>query len=242
MIERLLLLNVLLFSLPAYAQTPVYYDELNFETDSAHATHFRLTRFEPTKGLHKVEEYYLDGTRKAIEYMTEDKDAFHGPHIAWFRSGQVSDSGNYVDNKRQDLWRFFFENGQLAAEIIFDRGEVSSQKYWDPDGSVHSDTIDVNVQALPLEGLEKFYDFVARNLKYPKIARKSGITGMVYVGLVIDTKGEVSYMRIVKGLGDLFDQAALKAVSGGPKWNPGKQYNRYVVSRVILPVKFNGEK
>jgi TonB family protein len=71
---------------------------------------------------------------------------------------------------------------------------------------------------------------------YPEMARRLGITGTVFVEIVINTQGEVESPRVVSGH-IMLNDVALEAVS---KWRfqPGMQWNRPVRVRMTIPVQF----
>ena len=83
--------------------------------------------------------------------------------------------------------------------------------------------------------LEKF---LKDNLQYPELARIGGIQGKVYVTFVVDEKGNITDIRLLRGIGGGCDEEALRVVKLMPKWIPGKQNGMPVRVIVTLPVKF----
>lgn len=71
---------------------------------------------------------------------------------------------------------------------------------------------------------------------YPEIARKAGITGKVFVEILIDTKGAVEEARVIKGH-PMLNEAALEAVRQW-QFSPAKQRERLVKVRMTFPVDF----
>jgi len=96
----------------------------------------------------------------------------------------------------------------------------------------------VEENATPVGGMQDFYQYFAKELVYPVIARKAGVEGKVYIQFVVDKSGNVSQVKVVKGLGHGCDEEAIRVVKKGPKWNPAKQRGRPVNSRVTLPLIF----
>jgi len=78
---------------------------------------------------------------------------------------------------------------------------------------------------------------VAKVLKYPESARKSGITGFVDVTLQIDEEGKVVDSKIKKSLQPDCDKAALEALKS-VKWKPALKDGKPVKVWVTGPVKF----
>ena len=87
-------------------------------------------------------------------------------------------------------------------------------------------------------GEEKMLEYVARNIKYPPMARENGITGRVYVNFYIDKDGKVQNAKIVRGIGGGCDEEALRVVRMMPQWKPGKQNGRTVNVNYNLPINF----
>ncbi|NTW23768.1 MAG: energy transducer TonB, partial [Lentimicrobium sp.] len=63
--------------------------------------------------------------------------------------------------------------------------------------------------------------FLTDNIKYPQIARESSIQGTVYVTFVVEKNGNVTDVRILRGIGGGCDEEAVRVIKAMPKWNPG---------------------
>jgi protein TonB len=87
-------------------------------------------------------------------------------------------------------------------------------------------------------GEEKMLEYVAKNIKYPPVARENGITGRVYVNFYIDKDGKVQNAKVVRGIGGGCDEEALRVVRSMPQWKPGKQNGRAVNVNYNLPINF----
>lgn len=95
----------------------------------------------------------------------------------------------------------------------------------------------VEEQPEPEGGMEAFYKFVGKELRYPAQANRMGVEGRVFVQFVVDEKGNVSDVKAVKGIGAGCDEEAVRVIKL-TKWNPGKQRGRPVKVRMIMPVMF----
>ena len=87
-------------------------------------------------------------------------------------------------------------------------------------------------------GMEAFYKFVSKNLKYPAQARRMGIEGKVFVNFVVDRDGSLSDIKVIKGIGAGCDDEVERIIRKSPKWNPGKQRGIPVRVRMMLPITF----
>lgn len=84
----------------------------------------------------------------------------------------------------------------------------------------------------------KMYEYLGKNIKYPQIARESGIQGRVFVNFVVEPDGSVSNVKVLRGIGGGCDEEAIRVVKSMPKWKPGKQRGKAVRVSYTLPVVF----
>jgi TonB family protein len=96
----------------------------------------------------------------------------------------------------------------------------------------------VEQSATPIGGIQAFYNFVGKSIKYPAQARRMGIEGKVFVEFIIQKDGTITDARVIKGIGGGCDQEALRVISLVPKWNPGVQRGNAVRQRYTLPIYF----
>lgn len=83
------------------------------------------------------------------------------------------------------------------------------------------------------------FEAIQKNLKYPELARKAGIQGMVFLEVIITEKGEVGEVKVLKvpdenaGL----KEATIDAVKS-VAWKPALQQGKPVTVRIAMPIKF----
>ncbi|MCG9910525.1 MAG: energy transducer TonB [Flavobacteriales bacterium] len=80
--------------------------------------------------------------------------------------------------------------------------------------------------------------FLSKTIVYPQKAKVAGVEGFVYVSFVVNTKGKVTEIKLLKGIGFGCDEEALKAVSKFPKFTPGIQRGKPVKVMFNLPISF----
>ncbi len=106
----------------------------------------------------------------------------------------------------------------------------------------NEDEIFVLVEDMPLFNGEnpdiEFTKYIARNVKYPKIALDNGVSGRVFVQFVIDPHGNLVDAKIVRSVDPALDKEALRVVTSSPKWTPGKQRNKAVKVSFTFPIRF----
>ncbi len=80
--------------------------------------------------------------------------------------------------------------------------------------------------------------FLGANIVYPQQATENGIQGTVYVSFVVDSKGNITDAKILRGIGGGCDEEALRVVKMMPKWHPGKQNGKQVRVLFNMPIYF----
>ncbi len=87
-------------------------------------------------------------------------------------------------------------------------------------------------------GEEALRKYIAQSVKYPAIAQENGIQGRVFVAFVVNTKGEVTDVKIARGVDPNLDKEAIRVVTNMPKWTPGKQRGKAVKVSYTVPINF----
>ncbi|RLD41499.1 MAG: energy transducer TonB [Bacteroidetes bacterium] len=122
-----------------------------------------------------------------------------------------------------------------------DEEEIEEQIIEDDDeGEDKEEEIFVFVEDQPgyPGGDEARLKYLRDNIKYPEMAKESGIQGTVYVTFVVEKDGRISNVKILRGIGGGCDEEAMRVIKGMPKWKPGKQRGRPVRAQFNMPIRF----
>ena len=89
-------------------------------------------------------------------------------------------------------------------------------------------------------GNQAMQEFISKNLRYPEKFKEANITGKVFLKFVVSGAGEISDIKVVKGIPDCkeCDLEAIRVVKLMPAWIPGKLSGKAVKSVYNLPIKF----
>jgi len=87
--------------------------------------------------------------------------------------------------------------------------------------------------------LEKW---VYHYLKYPESAVKEGVQGRVLVDFIIDEKGKLTDVKVLRGVDSRLDAEAVRVIEGSPNWRPGYVKGKKVKSEMSLWIEFRLEK
>jgi TonB family protein len=75
-------------------------------------------------------------------------------------------------------------------------------------------------------------------MKFPDSAKQAGIEGKVILEFRIDTFGIITNIKILKGIGFGCDEEAIRIISTMPRWKPGQDNKKPVISLYHLPILF----
>ncbi len=123
------------------------------------------------------------------------------------------------------------------------RGVVGNPK--PPCVDCDGDTIGVKKEPKPpvtyasnppeCKGIDEFFQ---RNIKYPQAAKDGNIEGTVWLEFIVDSKGNVSEIKIAKGVHPLLDKEVLRVAPKMPAWTGGSDNGEPVDFLFRKPVRF----
>lgn len=88
------------------------------------------------------------------------------------------------------------------------------------------------------KGEKDLMDYLAKNIRYPQMAKENRIEGRVTAEFIVDKHGQVREVKILRGLGGGCDEMVNRILSNMPKWTPGKHNGKNVSVKMVLPVGF----
>ncbi|MBL4754248.1 MAG: energy transducer TonB [Flavobacteriales bacterium] len=94
------------------------------------------------------------------------------------------------------------------------------------------------VEDMPQFGHGDLLNYIQKRVRYPKMASGAGVQGTVYVSFVVNKKGEVVDVKVIRGIGSGCDREALRVIKSLPQWEPGKQRGKAVSVEFTLPVRY----
>lgn len=80
--------------------------------------------------------------------------------------------------------------------------------------------------------------YLTANLVYPEQARKKNIEGKVLVGFIVNEKGKVVSVNVLKPVNKLLDAEALRVIKAMPPWKPALKDGLAIAAPVALPIIF----
>jgi protein TonB len=121
-----------------------------------------------------------------------------------------------------------------------DINEADSLVIVEEEEEIIEDQIFTIVEQMPKfrGGESDLLNYLSKNIKYPQMAKESGISGIVYVTFVVGKNGKVGEVRVLRGIGGGCDKEAVRVVKNMPDWKAGKQRGKPVSVQYNLPVRF----
>ena len=99
-----------------------------------------------------------------------------------------------------------------------------------------------DVQPAFTGGSVAYREYMHQNAKYPEKAKQAGLEGAVYVKFIVDERGHIQDAEVAKGVGNGFDEEALRLVRLMPWWTPGLLNGQPVKVACTLRIKFGLEQ
>jgi len=87
-------------------------------------------------------------------------------------------------------------------------------------------------------GLDAFYQFLGKNIRYPAAAREHKVQGRVIISFIVEKDGSLSDVHVVRGIGSGADEESVRVLKLSPKWEPGLQNSKPVRVQYSVPISF----
>ena len=187
------------------------------------------------------------------DYFPSDHRLFYekGIPVALFTSGMhrdyhtVRDTPDKLDYKQMErLSEYVF----AMTEVIANReGRIKAASRHNLEDTQDNkgeeriytqSTVDQKATFLHGDEVQFLNKWVYEYIKYPDSAVRNGIEGRVVVEFVVDSKGKVKDIEIVRGVDEELDAQVEKVILASPKWKPARIAGREVSVRISIPVEF----
>mgnify|MGYP000021656092 FL=1 len=133
---------------------------------------------------------------------------------------------------------------ELETELDVEDAETDQDEMMEFEEEEFSEPF-ISVEQMPMLGdcedeactQTEIMKFIARNFKYPEIAKANGVEGRVILEFVVEKNGKVGRIKVLKGLDKHVDKAAIDVVEKLPEFSPGKQIGKPVPVKYTVPIK-----
>ena len=154
-----------------------------------------------------------------------------------FRNGNVQE-GSYKHGVSDGNWKTFIAEDNATTEEVYKSGKFEKGKRIERDGqSVAYSEKEIRPEFKG--GIDKFMNFVFKNLSYPKEAKEKNIRGRVLINFVIEKDGSLTDIKVLKDIGGGCGEEAMRVIAMSPKWTPRFQDGKPVRVTYSMPIVFN---
>ncbi|MFA8342730.1 MAG: TonB family protein [Rhodothermaceae bacterium] len=193
--------------------------------------------------------YYENGLIKTEK--TFSKGRLNGWTRHYYPTGLKKEEFFIKEGVKDGLYKSYFENGALAKVINYENGirikiiEFEEDPLYQAPPEAFKAGVrknrkrkeyyicNIDVCPEPIGGLYSVY----KHLQYPTDARLYGLEGKVLLLAHIDTEGNVTSTKVIKGIGLGCDEAAQTAVQQ-TRFFPGKNNDEIISADVTFSVEF----
>lgn len=87
-------------------------------------------------------------------------------------------------------------------------------------------------------GHEALLNYINKNRQYPSDAYERGIEGRVTCSFIVNSNGNISNIKVIKGCHKSLNMEAMRLLSEMPSWEPGRHLSHCVPVRVVHSIPF----
>ena len=129
---------------------------------------------------------------------------------------------------------------EIENELEVEDTDTDENEFIEQEEEDDSDEVFMVVEQMPVFpggdlGLMKF---IQKTTKYPPIAKENDITGKVYVTYVVNKKGKVTNVKVIRGVDKYLDAEAIRVVKLLLYTKPGLQRGKPVNVQYTIPINF----
>ncbi|MBE9598216.1 energy transducer TonB [Pedobacter sp. MC2016-24] len=129
------------------------------------------------------------------------------------------------------------DDGQIVIEGPTGKGPVGARAT--EDSHVYDVFSALEVQPTFPGGMDKFYAYLSKSIRYPAAAQEINIQGKVFVSFIIERNGKLSDIKVERKLGYGTDEEAIRVLNASPRWIPGIQNGIAVRVKYNIPISFS---
>ncbi|PZR40623.1 MAG: energy transducer TonB [Azospira oryzae] len=126
---------------------------------------------------------------------------------------------------------------KVVALLVFFSVFISVASLAQIDTLSHDDNIETTAPEFP-GGSIALQEYISKNLIYPKKAKQKRVQGKVYVQFLVKEDGNITSIKISKGLSKECDEEVIRLIKDSPRWIPATEDRVPIENWMILPIEF----
>lgn len=101
------------------------------------------------------------------------------------------------------------------------------------------DFVNLEIQPAFPGGIDKFYAYLSKAIRFPEAAQEANVQGKVFVSFIVEKDGRLTDIKVERKLGYGTDEEAVRVLKSSPKWTPGIQNGSKVRVKYNIPISFS---
>jgi TonB family protein len=198
--------------------------------------------------LKSLDKYKLANLKNNYKPLSTDL-----PHIVY--DFQINKNTKHVTNAEAGP-TYLQDLGVKIDALIANANWIKEEEQGTSEGVADPIAVESNTRQIPADdnadqvytlveempeypgGAAAMMDYIKRNTNFPEEAKAAGIQGKVVANFVIDEEGKIIEVNIVRSLGYGCDEESLRLINSMPNWTAGKQKDKPVKVRMVVPINF----
>jgi len=182
-------------------------------------------------------KYYYDN-KQLFEKVNYLWGKLNGSYQSYWDNGSIKKEGFYNQGKKTGNWKMFYRDKKPALTEEYDEnGKLVDGVYFDQDGKTVNNESIIQKPSFP-GGMKAFYQFLAKEIRYPANAQKNGVQGTVKLSFVVTTSGKIHDLNVVASPDSDLSREAIRVLQYSPNWIPAKELGELINMKYTVPVRF----
>lgn len=116
---------------------------------------------------------------------------------------------------------------------IYSEGKLVSGESTDADNNKNKYLKEFEMPS-PKSGMDGFRNYIAKNYHMPKI--KVDVNGSIILSFIVEKNGDITEIKVVRSLGENFDNEAIRVLKSYKDWTPGKSRGINIRTAFTIPI------
>lgn len=186
----------------------------------------------------------LNGT--SITYHPDGKMKDSGSYVAnikegiwktWYPNGQPESIGMNSKGMQDGDWEYFRENGHLSSKEKYVKGKVAKLECYDEQGNFSGNACPILKPPVALGKFMDFEKYVLDNLYWPEELKRSPIVGTVELEYTINALGVMENLKVTRSPHQAMSAEVLRFFKT-LQWSPAMSHNRPISQKMKYSVPF----
>ena len=238
----LLLTASALLSLAQDLTVTSYWDKNGDSTGKENAVAYTVTTYaDRSKKAYTTKRFAINGQlRSEISYYdsTGKRWQYEGSYLTYHEDGKPKINGSFTKGKLNGELTTWHANGQLKRKDEYVLDSLISGHCYTASGQ---DTawFPFYISIRYGNDATEISRFIARNIKYPKSALRTGIQGTVQIQFFVEKDATLSHIKIRRSVSPEIDEEALRVFNSVPaRWKPALEDGEPQRGYGMLPILF----